>query len=256
VGKRRVFKANREPQYFVITKWQPEEIERISLKFRDLHVTYAIMMDYTDRFVKAVEQDHQRHEGRLDFNAPITRRSRQYMDLIRLMFSSHLSTYATILYYLNDAITENGRKWLSEVRERDPTFASFDRLRNRDVHHEPMHTLIGMRFRIVSSTPPYSSLDTKEVHIHQDLIHEGPGFYPPPVLETDQFKRHPGLAQFITFESILQLSHTAIHKVADLLTEATALGYFQSNHAAFRCGPCENAGKPSHAVNDSADRNA
>jgi hypothetical protein len=244
VGKRRAFKAQREPEYWVMTKWEPEDIDGISLKFRDLSVTYGIMLDYTKGFVEAVEREHVREGARLDMNAPISDNTRRYQDLVRIVFSAHLAAYASILYYLHETMDAAGRAWLSALRDDDPALASFDRLRNRDVHHEPMHTLLGMRFRITGSQPPYSSIDTKEVHMHQMLLHEGVGFYPPPVAETKQFAGHPGLVQFITFESVLQLAHRVIHKIATLLNEAVEGGHWIGTGILFSCDLCRGASDP------------
>lgn len=113
--------------------------------------------------------------------------------------------------------------------------AAFDRLRNRDVHNEAMHTLIGTRFRITAQEPLYSDLQTKEVHMHQALLHEGAGFYPPPLADTKEFRGHPGLVQAATFESIVQLSHGIIHSVAEVLNEAVREGHWSGRVTEFAC---------------------
>ena len=56
--------------------------------------------------------------------------------------------------------------------------------------------------------------------MHQALLHEGAGFYPGALAKTKEFGGHPGLIKAATFESIVQLSHTIIHCVAQLLNEA------------------------------------
>jgi hypothetical protein len=237
MGKK-VFKSRRTPEYMVMTKWQPEQIDGISLKFRDLHVTLSIMRDYTDGFVKAIEAEQTRHEHYLDLQSPLPDSARQLQDLVRIVLSAHLSTYETVLYYLQESMGKTGNKWLRALRERDELLAAFDRLRNRDIHHEPMHTLIGARFRITSSAPPFSDLESKEVHIHQALLHEGVGFYPPPVAATEQFAKHPGLVEFLTYESVLQLSHRIIHRLAELLNDAERLGHWTGVGKPFACLIC------------------
>ena len=232
---RKKFKADRTPEYWVITKWEPENIDGINLKFKDLHVIYGLMVDFTDNFVRTIEAEHKRHEARLDFNAPLTENARKEQNVIRILFSAQLSTYATILYYLREVMNDAGRAWLTTLRDKDPALASFDRLRNREVHNEAMHTLIGSRFRITAAQPLYSSLETKEIHMHQALLHEGVGFYPPPVAQTKEFAGHPGLVQFVTFESILQLTHTMIHSIGSVLNEAVSLGHWTGTGEVFEC---------------------
>ena len=241
--RHRKFTQRKTPQYLVLTKCQPEAIDGISLKFRDLHVTYGIMFDHTDGFVRAIEAEQQRHERYLEMAAPLPESARKLQDLIRLMFSAHLSTYETIIYYLREALTTDGKTWLDDLQKADEPLNAFDRLRNRDIHHEPIHTLIGTRFRISAVEPLHSSLETKDVHFHQTLLHEGVGFYPPPVAATQQFAGNPGLVDFVTFESVLQLSHRVIHRVADLLNEAVQLGHWAGTGTPFECGLCE-APKP------------
>lgn len=227
----------------VMTKWQPEAIDGISLKFRDLHVTSNIMRDYTRSFVNAIESEQQRHEKYLDLAAPLPDSARSLQDIIRLLFSAHVSTYETVLYYLMEAMAADGRKWLKGLRQSDEVLAAFDRLRHRDIHREPMHTLIGARFRIVDTAPPYSDLETKEVHVHQALDHEGVGFYPPPLSETDDFAKHPGLVEFLTYESVIQLSHRVIHRLAEVLNEAVTVGHWQGTGKDFECLFCAEAAK-------------
>lgn len=238
MGTRKGFKAKRTPEYFVQTVWRPEDIDGISLKFRDLQVTYSIMTDYSRTFIETIEREHKREGHRLDSNAPLTDNARRFQDLIRIMFSAHLSTYEAILYYTRNCMSDEGRRWLKNLQLTDEALSAFDRLRNRDVHHEPMHTLIGTRYRILGAEPPFSSLDTREIHLHHHLAHEGIGFYPPPVVATRQFCKHPGLVEFVTYESILQLAHRLIHRVGDLLNEAKRLGYLDVV-GPFRCASCD-----------------
>jgi hypothetical protein len=248
VTKRKPFHADIKPEYMAVTKWHPEQIDDISLKFRDMHIIYQIIFDYTQGFIKSIEEKHAREGHRLDFNAPPSLEERQNEDLVRIMFAAQLSVYETILYYLKERMGVEGNKWLAELRRTDKALNAFERLRNRDIHHEAMHTLIGMRFKIEQTEPPYSSIDTKEVHVHQHLLHQGAGFFPKALAETKQFEGQPGLVQFVTFEPIVLLAHTVTHRIADVLNEAVQRGYWNEVEQPFTCTICQN---PAHTVAES-----
>jgi hypothetical protein len=239
MSRHKRFKRHRKPEYFVLTVCRPESIDGITLKIRDLNVVYSIMLDYSLRYIETIEREHPRIEGRLDMNRPITESTRRLENLTRIMFATQLSTFDSILHYLRNAMPDAGRMWLEEQCKKDAALNAFGRLRNMDVHHEPMHTLIGMRYRILAHQSLHSDLETKETHLHQALSHEGIGFYPPPVAATRQFMEQPGLVDFVTFESILQLSHTVIHRVHGLVNEAVTLGHISNPLGPFECEACK-----------------
>jgi len=51
-----------------------------------------------------------------------------------------------------------------------------------------------------------------------------------------QFKSHPGLVDALTFESIIQLAHTGIEKIAALVNAALDRGYVNAIAAGLQCG--------------------
>ena len=224
---RKKFHTRLTPEYEVMTVCRPENIDGISLKFRDLHTIYFIMVDYTEGYFRAVEDDHARCGPALDLEAPITPRARQLEDLIRIMFSAYLSSFGALTDYLEKAIADDdGRTWLVKEMRTQSVLAGFRRLRNIDVHDESLHTLIGMRFRVLEHAAGfYSDVASRETHIHQPLAHEGIGFAPWTLQPLRKFKGSPGLVDMLTFESIVQLAHTGIEKIASLVNAALELGY-------------------------------
>lgn len=232
----------------MLTACKPEIIDGISLKLRDLHTIYSVMLDYTERYISTIEAEHRRCNTAIDLNAPIGLATRRLEDLIRIMLSAHLSSYESIIYYLKEAIGENSTAvdWLEMKRRTTEDLSAFDRLRNTDVHHEPLNTVIGMRYRLISQTPPYSSIDTREVHQHLELRHEGIGFAPWALEKLRQFASHPGLVDFITYESVLQLAHRSIHVIADLISEAVDADYLVYPKHLAACNICKKSNNSPH----------
>jgi hypothetical protein len=247
---RKKFNARLKPQYKVITVCRPENIDGISLKFRDLHTIYFIMLDYTERYFRVVEEDHARCGTALDLEAPITPRARQLEDLIRIMFSAYLSNFSALTDYLRkDMANDTGKEWLNKEMRTQPVLAGFRRLRNIDVHDESLHTLIGMRFRVLEqATGLYSDIVTKETHIHEPLAHEGIGFFPWALSPLTEFKNHPGLVDTLTFESVVQLAHTGIETIASLVNAALEIGYLTGNSDPLQCAIAHKAApeEPQH----------
>lgn len=245
MGKRKTFKARRTPQYAVTTSCHPEHIDGISLKFRDLHTVYHVMVDYTKRYVSIIEAEHKRCGTAIDLNDPPSRATRALEDLIRIMLSAHLSAYESIIYYMRESFRTNQSAvdWLDAMRASVAELSALERLRNMDVHHEPFNTMIGMRYRILSVAPgAYSDIHTKQLHAHFSLAHEGVGFAPWALGKTAQFSAHPGLVDLVTFESVTQLAHLTVHAIASLLNEAIAKGYCTATAPEFRCRLCEAPG--------------
>lgn len=221
-----------------MTVCRPENIDGVSLKFRDLHTIYFIMFDYTERYFRAVEEDHARCGTALDLEAPITPRARHLEDLIRIMFSAYLSNFSALTDYLDKAMANDaGKEWLQKEIRTQPVLAGFRRLRNIDVHDESLHTVIGMRFRVLEDAAGlYSDIATRKTHIHTPLAHEGIGFFPWALSPLPKFKSHPGLVDTLTFESIVQLAHTGIETIASLVNAAVELGHLTVIPGRLQCG--------------------
>jgi hypothetical protein len=116
MSRHRKFTDRKVPQYQVLTKCQPEMIDGLSLKFRDLHVTYRIMLDYTDSYVRVIETEQERHDKYLELAAALPTAARELQDLVRLMFSAHLSAYETIL---SNALSASAREGAAGVKCRE-----------------------------------------------------------------------------------------------------------------------------------------
>jgi hypothetical protein len=219
--RKKRFEPKRKPQYLVLTSCRPEEIDSASLKFRDLQVLYEIMCEHSARYVQAIEEEQARCGKALDLNAPVPASVRRLEDLIRTLFTSMLTNYESIIHYIRDAVRndEESSALLADLLGKDEVLNSLERLRNMDVHHEALHTLIGTRYRILGASAAFSSIETREVHQHFQLQHEGVGFYPAALAKTRQFIRQPGLVEFVTYTSILQLAHSCVHAVANLLND-------------------------------------
>jgi hypothetical protein len=224
-----------QPEYWVLTKCEPEEIDNISLKLRDLHTILSLMIDQTSTYISAIEEEHRRCSTAIDLESPVSENARQLENLIRILFSAHLSAHSSVIHYVKQSVTPEGNAWLRKRQRSREALTALDRLRNMDVHNEPLNTLIGMRYRILGPGKLFSSLDTKETHAHLPLGHEGVGFYPPPLSKRKQFESQPGLVEFVTYNSILELAHTAIHEVVDLINEAVALGFMQAPSREMKC---------------------
>src|SRR5947209_3110251 len=104
---RRRFKKRLEPQYPVITVCKPDPIDPISLKIRDLHVICEIMFDYTRNYIAAIEAGHERCDFALDMQKPITPAAKQLEDIIRIMFSAFIISFASIVDYLTKRLNSD-----------------------------------------------------------------------------------------------------------------------------------------------------
>jgi len=238
------FKAKRTPEYAVITACVPENIGGIRQKFADLHLIYAIMQRYSITYIKLIEEEHRRCGEVLDLHAPVTENVRALENHIRVMFSAFLASHSSLMAYLRTVVDKQGveaAKWLAEIREKSEALNSFERLRNMDTHHEPLHTLIGMRYRILgAASEVHSAIETKETHIHWPLSHEGVGFCPWGLADTAQFATQPGLIEYVTFSSILQLAHSDIHELVGLLENCKSKGLVVID-GRIVCGICADA---------------
>jgi len=235
MSNHKTFKAKRKPKYLVLTKCEPEEIDNISLKVRDLHTILSLMMDQTREYVSSIEEEHRRCGTAIDLDAAVGESTRKLENLIRILFAAFLSAYASLIYYVKESITPDGNSWLEKRRGSSEALSALDRLRNMEVHHEPLHTLIGMRYRVLGAGALFSSLESRETHAHLQLWHEGIGFYPPPLAKTAHFKSQPGLVEFVTYNSILELAHVAIHEVVSLIEDAVAHQFITAPTEEVKC---------------------
>jgi hypothetical protein len=238
MARKKIFKATRSPRYLVVTACKPEDLDGVTLKVRDLHTIHQVMLDYSTRYIKAMDDEHQRCGEALDLHAMPGTATRSLENLIRIMFTAYLSAYASIMYYLKEAFDDDGRLWLERRRADAEALAALDRLRNMEIHHEPLHKLIGLRQRFLGASAPYSSIESREVHQHMSLLPEGIGFYPLALSELRQFESQPGLVEFLTYNSILELTHVCIHEIRDLINEAAQKAYLAPLERSLTCSIC------------------
>jgi hypothetical protein len=208
------------------------------MKFRDLHSIWFMFRNQTVAQTVAIEEDHGRCErGAVDHQAPKKRVERDIETIARIMLTAFLSTYGSALFYLIGAMSDDGQKWLRKEKKRRPLLDSFERLRNREIHHEPLSTLIGVRYMVKSLSASPTAEDPNVSHVHFASLHQGAGFAIDALSASQQFKAHPDLVKLLTDKSILELTHNCIHELSALINEAVALGYSDSDKA-FVCWLC------------------
>lgn len=227
MGSRKKFER-RTPQYAVFTKVLTEKITAVDLKIRDMQIIYKIMVDQGAKYVQAIETQQARCGSALDLNAPIPAAAKSLENVIRIQFSAFLSTFESVIYYLRESLEKDevANEILTDRRRNDAMLNGLQRLRNMDIHHEPLQSYIGTRFRLIGTGRAFSSLETREVHHELELRHEGPGLYPGFLSESKHFSSQPGLVDIVCFESLTQLVHTGTHAIIELtktLSEATPL---------------------------------
>jgi hypothetical protein len=159
-------------------------------------------------------------------------------NLTRIMFSAFQSSYESLIYYLREALVDGAGKWLKKRRATTPLLDAFDRLRNMDVHHEPLHSLIGLRFKVFGVEAICSLTESGSGHAHWELGHEGIGFNLDALGKKPAFGGRPMLVKLLTDQPILALVHDCIHSVADLLNEAVSQEYVHLGTHSFKCNAC------------------
>ncbi len=237
------FNAVRTPEYLVITACFPEDVSGIAQKLADLHLLYADMLRYSTRYIRLIEEEHRRCGSVLDLHAPVTENTRALENHVRVMFSAFLAAHSSLMDYLEAEVKKRGPdavKWLEHTRDKSKALNSFNRLRNLELHDESLHTLIGMRYRILG--PPLEvriAIEAGETHIHWPLRHEGVGFTPWGLPDTAKFRAQQGLVEYLTYSSILELAHLDVHELVTLLETCEAKEYFVPDRP-LACGICAN----------------
>lgn len=222
-----------------LTVHDPDPLPTLLLQFRDLQTLWFLFRSYSLAQINTTESEHARCDrGALDHQASHTSGDRDAQTIARIMLSAFLSAYTTLFYYFGQAImSKDGHKWLAKQIDKKALLAAFERLRNRNTHHESLNGIVGSRF-LVDRISRYPTRDNAEVsHVHWGSTHQGVGFCIDKLQETNQFANRCDLVELLTDKPIIELAHDCIHEISEVLNCAVALRHITSDRA-FMCWIC------------------